>query len=532
MTEPAAPAVPRARAALAGVAAAGAALGVGELVSALNGPDQSLVAGVGTEFVNLFAASLKDFAVRTFGTNDKAALVVGIVVVSLAIGALVGLGAARRRVVGPLGFAAFGLLGIYAGFQDSQASRGLTVLAAGGATIAGALVLDALLRAAATGSPRALDTAESIEYPSNPAATRRAFFGWAGSAGAFAIVVGAAARALSSRSAVEAARSAVKLPQPVQRTPGPVGTGGTTRPMPTVASLDVDGITPYFMPNDSFYKIDTALITPQVDPATWKLEVNGMVDHPFSLTFDELLALPQVEESVTLSCVSNDVGGEYVGNALWQGVPLATLLDRAGVQSGATQIVSTSVDGWDCGFPTEAARDGRVAMIAVGMNGEALPLAHGFPARMVVAGLYGYVSATKWLATITLARWEDFDGYWIPRGWSKEGPIKTQSRIDVPRRAHVPAGPTKIAGIAWAPTRGISKVEVQVDDGEWRAAKLGDVLSANTWVQWAIDWNAETGQHLVRVRATDGTGQTQTSDVTEPAPDGATGWHTRSITVE
>jgi DMSO/TMAO reductase YedYZ molybdopterin-dependent catalytic subunit len=362
-----------------------------------------------------------------------------------------------------------------------------------------------------------------IERPSDDHATRRAFFGWAGAAGAFAAVGALGARSLSRRSVAESARSTIALP--------PVSSSrvATVR----ADELVVDGLTPYISPNDRFYRIDTALLVPQVDPATWRLSVTGLVDRPLQISYDELLAESTYEDVVTLSCVSNEVGGSLVGNARWQGVPLRTILDRAGVQAGATQIVGVSVDDFTAGFPTEAAYDGRAALLAVGMNGEPLPVRHGFPARLVVAGLYGYVSATKWLKEIRLTRWEDFDGYWIPRGWSKEGPVKTQSRIDVPRAgADLRAGRVAVAGVAWAPTRGISKVELQVDEGEWLPARLGDVLSDNTWVQWLAEWDATPGDHRLRVRATDGTGSTQTDEVAPPEPDGATGWHTRRVTVQ
>jgi hypothetical protein len=249
------------------------------------------------------------------------------------------------------------------------------------------------------------------------------------------------------------------------------------------------------------------------------------------VSYADLLALPQVEEVVTLSCVSNEVGGDLVGNAVWTGVPLAALLERAGVSPDAGQVVGVSVDGFTAGFPTDVAGDGRTALVAVGMNGEPLPTAHGFPARLVVEGLYGYVSATKWLSEIRLTTWEGFDGYWMPRGWSKLGPDTTQSRIDVPRRSVV-AGPTPIAGVAWAPSRGIAKVEVQVDDGPWQEARLGEVVSDGTWRQWMLPWDATPGDHELRVRATDGTGATQTDAVTRPDPDGATGWHTRRVSVQ
>ena len=312
----------------------------------------------------------------------------------------------------------------------------------------------------------------------------------------------------------------------------------TAEPTPSVTAEPVGepnfdyiaGIAPLITPNEDFYLIDTALSYPQIDPADWSLRIHGMVDREVEIGFEELLDLGLVREQVTLSCVSNRVGGRLVGNAEWVGVPLATVLDQAGVQPGATQIVGRSVDRWTAGFPTEVALDGRIAMVAVQMNGEPLPISHGFPARLVVAGLYGYVSATKWLSDIELTTWEAFDGYWIPRGWSKEGPIKTQSRIDVPRRdSTIDPGPTAIAGVAWAPSRAIEKVEVQVDEEDWVEAELSRETTINSWRQWMVTWNATPGEHRVRVRATDGTGTTQTSEIGRPAPDGATGWHTIQV---
>jgi DMSO/TMAO reductase YedYZ molybdopterin-dependent catalytic subunit len=278
------------------------------------------------------------------------------------------------------------------------------------------------------------------------------------------------------------------------------------------------------VPNDDFYRIDTALLLPQVDPSGWSLEVTGLVERPFRLDYDELLALPQLEAYVTLACVSNEVGGELVGNALWQGVPLRDLLARARPRREATQVLGRSVDGFTAGFPIEAAYDVEAAMVAIAMNGEPLPVSHGFPARIVVPGLYGYVSATKWLAKIELTRFDEVDGYWIPRGWAKEGPIKTQSRIDVAR-------PGVIAGVAWAPTRGIERVEVRVDDGPWREATLATALDLDSWRQWRLPWRPEPGTHEIAVRATDGTGATQPEERTDVAPDGATGWHTVGVTV-
>ena len=257
-----------------------------------------------------------------------------------------------------------------------------------------------------------------------------------------------------------------------------------------------------------------------------------MVDKPLNITYADLLARPQVERIVTLACVSNEVGGDLISNASWQGVLLADLLAEAGVQAGAEQVFSTSLDGWTCGFPVAAALDGRDAMIALGMNGEALPLEHGFPARLVIPGLYGYVSATKWLRTIKLTTWSAAEGFWVPRGWARDAPIKTQSRIDVPRDGErVAAGPTKIAGVAWAQHRGIEHVEVHIDDSPWQEARLATDVTDDAWRQWVLDWDAAPGTHTIQVRATDKDGYTQTAEVARPDPDGATGYHTRSVKV-
>jgi DMSO/TMAO reductase YedYZ molybdopterin-dependent catalytic subunit len=309
--------------------------------------------------------------------------------------------------------------------------------------------------------------------------------------------------------------------------------GSTAAPLPAGARLDVPGITPLVTPNDTFYRIDTALLTPRVDAADWRLTVDGMVDRPFSLTYPELLEMPLVEQYVTIACVSNEVGGRLVGNALWRGARLRDLLDRAGVQPGATQIVGRAVDGWTAGFPTSWLEvEGREALVAVAMNDEPLPPAHGYPARLIVPGLYGYVSATKWLSNIHLTTWEGFDGYWVPLGWAKEGPILTQSRIDVPSDgAGLAPGPVAVAGVAWAPDRGISAVEVRVDDGGWQPAEISTPISDATWVQWLLRWEATPGSHTLRVRATDGTGEVQTDRQTRPAPDGARGHHTIRVQV-
>jgi len=311
----------------------------------------------------------------------------------------------------------------------------------------------------------------------------------------------------------------------------PIPAPGAVAGLPAGAELGIEGLTPIVVPNEDFYRIDTALIVPTVDVETWSLKVTGMVDRPITLTYAELVALPLIEQYVTISCVSNEVGGDLVGNAKWTGVRLREVLALAGVQAGATQLVGRSVDEFTAGMPTAWIMDPiREPMIAVKMNDEPLPRLHGYPARLIVPGLYGYVSATKWLAELKLTTLEAFDGYWVPLGWAKEAPILTQSRIDLPRRGQLAAGRQTIAGVAWAPDRGIARVEVSVDE-VWRDATLSTPISNATWVQWRLDWDATPGNHVIIVRATDRTGRVQAVERTRPDPDGARGWDFRAVTV-
>jgi DMSO/TMAO reductase YedYZ molybdopterin-dependent catalytic subunit len=303
--------------------------------------------------------------------------------------------------------------------------------------------------------------------------------------------------------------------------------------IPAGAELGLDGLAPYVTPNDSFYRIDTALQVPQVEAASWSIKVTGMVEQEIELSWDELLALPLEEHVVTLACVSNEVGGELIGNAVWLGYPIRELLARAKPTAGADMVLSRSTDGFTAGTPLEALQDAdRVGILAVGMNGAPLPVEHGYPVRMVVAGLYGYVSATKWVVELNVTRFADAEGYWTPRGWTALGPIKTESRIDVPRAgASVSSGTVPVAGVAWAQHTGIEKVEVRIDDADWAEARLADSAGIDTWVQWVYEWQAQPGSHTIAVRATDRSGYTQTSDEAPPAPDGATGWDTVGVSV-
>ena len=374
-------------------------------------------------------------------------------------------------------------------------------------------------------------TAEESTPPSNRrvAGNRRSFLRWAGIAAAGTAVVATGAKALSSGGSgggsAQVAANNPALPTPVDTLPPQL------RSLASTPNLNIEGITPLMTPNDDFFRIDTALSIPRVDLANWRLEIKGNVREPFSISYDELLAMPQVEAPITLACVSNRVGGTLIGTAMWQGVELRTLLDRAGVEPSGEQIVGTSVDGYNAGFPTSAAFDGRSSLVAIGMNGVPLPLDNGFPARIVVEGLYGYVSSTKWLRSIELTEWDSFNGYWIQQGWAKDGPIKMSSRIDVPRSgARQPEGIVTLAGVAWAPNTGVAAVEVLID-GVWRRATLGDSLSGGVWRQWYYDWNATKGEHEIAVRCIDADGQVPTGDITPNPIAGYTGWEYRSITI-
>lgn len=512
----------RLRAALSGLIAAAVALGAGELAAGFVQSWASPVQAVAEVVIDRSPSSVTRFGIETFGSNDKLALVVGIVVILAVLAPVVGLAARRRPYVGDGAFAALGMVGLWASAQGEDLLAGLPSVAA---AVAGAATLRTLLALAGPGAERADGPArepasEPAGAPSTPPDRRRFLVGAAAFAGIGAIAV-ASGRFLRERFSAAASRAALVLP-------------GAREPLAEAApaaSFEVDGLSPLYTPNDDFYRIDTALSVPQVPVEGWSLNVSGMVDQPFEVDFDELTAFGLVEADITLTCVSNPVGGELVDNARWLGVPLRRLLDEAGVQDDADQIVGRSVDGYTCGFPVEAAYD-RMALVAVGMNGEPLPLEHGFPARLVTPGLYGYISATKWLEEIELTRFDDFDQYWVPRGYAERAPIKTSARIDVPRAGEqIDAGDTVIAGVAWAQTRGITAVEVQVDGGEWQDAELAQALNEDTWRQWRLPYRFDPGSHRIVVRATDGTGEVQTEERAPLLPDGASGWQSRFVQV-
>ena len=553
----------------AGAAGAAVGLGFGELIEGASESIPSLVVAVSELLSDYTPGDVVRFSIANFGASQKTLLTVGIVVGSLVLGGVLGRFAVRGRPrVTLIGFALFGLLGGWAAARNPLSpAAGSWVVGLAAAALAAGTTLMLARRAAGrpVAAPAALPTGPPPASagggrPREEATTRRAFFGYAVGAGAAALAMVGLGRALRGQSAAEQFLEANTLrataASTTTTTAPPTTTGAaaatespttsTTAPAPVgpsvqeqVAALDtldddVAGISSYVTPNDSFYRIDTAFgQVPQIDPTSWRLRFTGMVDNPYELTFDEIQAMDLSDYVITLSCVSNRVGGNLVGNAVWTGVPLSVLLDRAGVQAGADQVVGRSVDDWTAGFPTPLVYDGRNAILAIGMNDEFLPTNHGFPARLVVAGLYGYVSAVKWLEEIHLTTWDGFDGYWVPRGWSKEGPMKTQSRIDVPAagRGLVAGQNTPIAGIAWAPTRGIERVEVNIDNEGWLPCQLGEALGDESWVQWHREWTPSEGRHRIQVRATDGDGITQSGEPVDPAPNGAEGWHTITVTV-
>ena len=558
-------AAPSLMGALAGTAGAAVGLGFGELIEGASESIPSLVVAVSELLSDYTPGDVVRFSIANFGASQKTLLTVGIIVGSLVLGGVLGRFAVRGNPRATLiGFALFGLLGGWAAARNpiSPAASSWVVGLAAAALAAGTTLL--LVGRLAKRTVRVPATLPVDQGQTEPAAevaapaevkTRRAFFGYAVGAGAAALAMVGLGRALRGQSAAEqfletntlrsAATTTALRPSTTEATAAPASS--TTAPASVgpsvqeqVAALDtldedVAGISSYVTPNDSFYRIDTAFgQVPQIDPANWRLRFTGMVDNPYELTFDEIQAMDLSDYVITLSCVSNRVGGNLVGNAVWTGVPLSVLLDRAGVQAGADQVVGRSVDDWTAGFPTPLVYDGRNAILAIGMNDEFLPTNHGFPARLVVAGLYGYVSAVKWIDEIHLTTWDGFDGYWVPRGWSKEGPMKTQSRIDVPDagRGLTAGQTTPIAGIAWAPTRGIERVEVNIDNEGWLPCQLGEALGDESWVQWHREWTPSEGRHRIQVRATDGDGFTQSGEPVDPAPNGAEGWHTITVTVD
>ncbi|MHA7261730.1 molybdopterin-dependent oxidoreductase [Arthrobacter sp. TMN-37] len=509
-------------AALAGIVAAALLLGVAELTAAFFTARATPVIALGSTFIDFTPAWLKDFAIATFGTKDKTALFVGMGLAITALAAALGVTAFHRWVLGALGVTAAGLI-IVACVLSRAGASAYDALPSLIGTAAGLLALRLMMSRLHAARPAAPDPSAASAGRAVPAgSSRRSFFATAGVTAMAAVAAAAGGRALAGvRNRVEAVRRSLRLPAPASAAPA----------LPAGLQAPVDGITPWITPNPDFYRIDTALSVPQLDIDAWELRVHGMVEEEFTLSFQDLLAEDLIERHITLTCVSNPVGGNLVGNAKWLGYPLRELLRRARPLAGADMVLSTSSDGFSASTPLPVLQDGRDAMLAVAMNGEPLPLEHGYPVRMVVPGLYGYVSATKWIVDLEVTRFADRTAYWTDRGWSEKGPIKTMARVEVPRSfGKVAAGTVRIGGTAWSQTRGITRVEVSVDDGAWEEATLAAEASVDTWRQWWHEIRVEPGSHTLRARATDPVDGPQTEKRADPVPNGASGWQSVQFT--
>ncbi|MFI6040577.1 molybdopterin-dependent oxidoreductase [Nocardia sp. NPDC051321] len=540
----------------AGIVSAAVTLGVAELLAAFFGPDSAPLNALGATVVDHTPDGAREWAITTFGTSDKIVLYACMAVVAVLVAGLAGALERTSRAAGSTVLALFGVVATIVAVGRTSAAGALPTIIGVAVGIYALRVLTRRIDEAAEVSDKAVAEARAEHAAAQPAVvsdeTRStetdpdaatstvtadpAEAGRAAAAperrqvlqgllvvGGLAVVTGVGGRLLGTRRRdVSGERAAVELPQPT----------APEVPIAPGADLRVPGLTPYLTSNEDFYRIDTALIVPQLSKDDWSLRIHGMVDREIRLTWADLANRPVLERLVTLACVSNPVNGDLIGNARWLGYRLDELLAEAGPHPDADMMLSHSTDGFTAGTPLSALTDGRDAMLAVGMNGEPLPVAHGYPARLVVPGLYGYVSATKWVTELEITRFDRATAYWTRRGWSAMGPIKTGTRIDTPHaRGRIKQGPNTIAGVAWAQHRGIRAVEVQIDNGNWQPARLADELSIDTWRQWTYDWDATPGPHTLRARSTDGSGATQTADRADVVPDGATGYPTLTIQV-
>jgi len=512
--------------ATAGVAAAAVALGVTQLLAAFVGPQADARTAVGSAVIDLTPGPVKEFAIQTFGTADKLVLSVLVLIVIAAIAAMTATRETRRVPIGSAAIVLAGVAGCAAVLSRAGATA-VDIVPTIVGTVCGVVVLRLLTRSTTSDEHESV-APEPDAIADSPDPGRRASLVALGvlAAGTLTGVIGVVVS--RARTSVAGDRDAFSLPS--VDVPAP--------PVPPTVQPQGVALPSFITGNDDFYRIDTALSVPQLSRADWQLRIHGMVDREITYRFEDLDRFDVVEKVVTLTCVSNPVGGDLISNASWTGYRVRDLLADAGVHADADMVLSTSIDGFTAGTPVEALTDGRDALLAVGMNGQPLPTDHGYPARLVVPGLYGYVSATKWVVDLELTRFDKAEAYWTRLGWSPRGPIKTESRIDVPRSGQdVAVGPVVFGGVAWAQNRGVKAVEVRIDgpgaQGDWQQAQLGAGYSDDTWRLWSIPWRAEQpGLHTITVRATDNTGATQTEAWADPVPDGATGWHSVSFTVK
>ena len=529
----------RYQAALSGMVSAALALAVGELVASVTNKTTSLVLAVGEFIVEVTPGDVVRTSIETLGNSQKVVLLSSITVISILFGAFLGL---LSRKQPDLSYSLFILFGIFGGWtlnRDPLTSTAAALSLSAIATLIGVSTffsLNSLLD-----HPASAD----FEDPKYRYADRRQFLNWATGISVAAGTMTGVGRLLLKDDTVQNIREKIVIPnieeknelQTSNDVTSDLSSTATTIPSTETDFLTfsemnaIEGISPYITSNDDFYRIDTALRVPTIEPADWSLTVDGLVEYPYELSYEEILEMELVKKDVTLTCVSNEIGGPLVGNAVWAGVPLSEIISKSEPLSNAEQVMCHSVDGFTAGFPIENIFDGRTALLAVGMNGRPLPVIHGFPARLVVAGLYGYVSAVKWIKRIEICTWDGNNGYWIPRGWSKKAPIKISSRIDVPRERKINSGVNAVAGVAWAPLSGVRTVEISFDSGPWQECNLGVSLSGETWTQWAYKWDAIPGKYKIKVRAIDNNGVIQSSSVVSPAPDGAEGFDQISVRV-
>jgi DMSO/TMAO reductase YedYZ molybdopterin-dependent catalytic subunit len=516
--------------AVTGVVASGAGLAASELASGYLHQRVSPIVAVAESIIRLTPGAVIEKVISIVGHNDKPLIIAGTLLGLLVVSALVGVVAmyslgAAEAMFGVMGVVM--LLAVHERLTSSEATYIPAIIGIVVALIVLATLAPRALRAAGQDDSLAPPAEGDVPSASLDAATalstqrsRREFIRLTSIIAVSAVVVGAWGRVQAhGRAAIEAARRSLRL--------------DVTRPTePPGVEVGVKGIAPWLTSQNDFYRIDTALAIPEILPKDWSLRIHGMVDHELTLNYQDLVDRGITEAWLTLCCVSNEVGGNLISNAWFSGVRIADILADVGVHPDADAVLSRSVDDWTAGTPIAALTDGRNAMFAVAMNGEPLAPEHGFPVRMVVPGLYGYVSGTKWVVDFEVTRFDDFTAFWTDRGWSPQGPIKTESRIDVPGSGdHVDAGPVAIGGVAWAQHTGIAKVEVRIDEGSWVTAKLGRDPTVDSWRQWSYVWSAPQGKHQLQVRATDNSGYTQTSAQANVVPNGATGWHTIEVDV-
>jgi DMSO/TMAO reductase YedYZ molybdopterin-dependent catalytic subunit len=499
-----------------GIAAGILSLGLAEIAAGILSPSSSPLVALGDVVVDRVPPGIKDTAISLFGTHDKQVLLGTAFLIAVLLSAVAGVLAVRGAQAGT--YLVLGLGALAAGAAATRPdATAFSVLPSVAGAVAGMVTLSKL-------APICGDAVLAAQGSRAEEVTRRRALIGLGGVIAAGAVSGGIGRLLGARlRGAESSRAAIRLPAAADPAPA----------LPAGVEVGVPGVAPFITPNNDFYRIDTALVVPRLTAEDWTLRIHGLVDREVTITYQDLLSAQLVERNITLMCVSNSIGGNLTSNARWLGLPIRTLLAQAGPRPGADMVLSTSSDGFTAGTPLEVLQDpGRDSLLAIGMNGEPLPVEHGFPVRMVVPGLYGYVSATKWVVNLKVTRFADDEGYWTPRGWSATGPVKPGSRFDVPQDvSRVPAGIVALAGVAWAEHRGIARVQVQRDGGEWLEATVAAEDSPDTWRQWVYRWDAAPGRYRWRVRAITSDGEIQTGESAEPAPDGATGWHTIDVTV-